>query len=312
VTLLGIATGIFAADEELLKELKALQLQARQLERDAREYRDFIEMLEADPAANASKDNALLALQNQLARAETQLADIAREQAALETALGMESSADDAGQTGRTTLAAAAEDAAATQPRRPDAFSADATRAAPGRAGGESSVQDAARLTELLSGYYGADASGDSGAEPAAAEFDESKVGLNGREGRVAIELIAERLARGPQSMQREVDIVFHVEVRRDGRLVDSSSYSLNSLGKAQYIAKIRLPRGEATIRVRRDTWTAELDGAAEAEYLFTLDMPAYGDARLHVIPVEELRKAGIADPPHWLPSLGDASPDSS
>jgi hypothetical protein len=312
---MGIATGVLAADDELLKELKALQLQARQLERDAREYRDFIEMLEADPAANPSKENALLALQNQLERAEAQLEENAREQAVLEKTLDPESAADDAGQTGRTGLAATAatEEGAARPTRRPDAVSAGATRAAPWRTGGESSVLEAARLAELLSGYYGAaDASGDNGAEPAAAEFDESKVTLNGREGRVAIDLIAERLARGPQSMQREVDIIFHVEVRRDGRLVDSSSYSLNSLGKAQYIAKIGLPRGEATIRVRRDIWKAKLDGAAEAEYLFTLDMPAYGDARLHVIPVEELRKAGIADPPYWLPSLGDATPDSS
>ena len=194
---------------------------------------------------------------------------------------------------------------------RPEPASAGAAQAKSEPAEGEPAARDAARLAELLSGYYddgnvaaGSEGRAGSDAESGATGLDEHKVRLNGREGRIAIELIAERLARGPQSTRREVDVVFYVEVRRDGRLLSTSSHSLNSLGKGQYITKIALQSGEATIRVRREDWTVELDGAAQAEYLVTLNMPEYGEATLHVIPVEELRESGIENPPPWLPAL--------
>ena len=317
---MGIATGVLAADNELLKELKTLQLQARQLERDAREYRSLIEMLENDPSAGSSKQNALLALQNQLERAEVRLEEISRRRAELEKTLSSQAVDADARQTGQAALAERAP--AKKKQAKVDRGGADpagAPQAASEPAGGEPAAQEAARLAELLSGYYG-DANGTEGGrgraggstEPGASGLDVNKVRLNGREGRLAIDLIAERLARGPQSTRREADVVFYVEVRHDGRLVSTSSYSLKSLGKAQYITKIALQSGEATIRVRRDDWTVKLDGAQEAEYIVTLDMPEYGEASLHVIPVEELREAGIEDPPLWLPFLGDAPPDSS
>jgi hypothetical protein len=176
-------------------------------------------------------------------------------------------------------------------------------------------------LTELLSGYY--DSAGGKAAGPRQqdAEEDEEdeapavepgKVQLNGAEGLIALEMIAERLERGPQSLRREVDIIYRVVVRRDGKLLRSSSHSLKSLGKSQYIGKVTVPTGDATITVLRNDWFVRLEGDDAVEYLITLDMPDYGDASLHLIPVAELKAAGIEDPPPWLPYLGGEPPASS
>ena len=105
---------------------------------------------------------------------------------------------------------------------------------------------------------------------------------------------------------------MFHVELRRDGKLVSSTSHSFTSLGKYQYVSKLALPAGQATITVRRQDWTVELGGSEETEYLVTLHMPEYGKSSLHMIAVEDLRAVGIDDPPAWLPYLGKAAPESS
>ena len=111
---------------------------------------------------------------------------------------------------------------------------------------------------------------------------------------------------------RREADIVYRVVVRREGKLVSRSSHSLKSIGKSQYVGKIFVPGGDATITVRRENWLVEVAGQDAADYIVTLDMPDYGVTSLHLIPVEELRATGMADPPAWLPYLGGEPPGSS
>ena len=274
VALFGYPPDATAVDEELAKELKSVLLQQRQLKRNAREFRLSIQMLETQP--EAGNDNALQALRNQLTRANSQLQILAYRRAELEKALGIPS--DDTDAADRRDTGEVAAGVASTAPPGDTPAPADKSPAAPDPAapadavatsrsagqrqpGGGPQDTEASRLTELLNGYY----AGEAGTEPANASgpggengarqpaIDPEKIRLTGAEGLVAIDLIADRLASGPQSIRREVDIVFHVEVRQDGKLVSSTSHSLRSLGKSQYIAKVELQSGRATITVRRE-----------------------------------------------------------
>jgi hypothetical protein len=334
-SLVSTPPGRAAADEALASELKVLSRQQRALERSAREYRGGIQLLLAGDAADPSRENALQALRNQLQRTDAQLEEIARRRAELEAALGV----DPGGPLAADGLAASTAPADSEAASEPSPGSGPAQARAEAAAAGEYAAEpqaseqsareeaqagspedpEAARLVALLSGYYdssegAATADAPAGDDPAtiAPPLDPDKVRLTGSEGLIALDLISERLANVAQANRREGDIVFHVEIRRDGKLVSSDSHNLTALGKNQYISKIELESGKATISVRRDGWVVDLQGTGAAEYLITLDMPAYGEASLYLIPVEELKAAGIENPPEWLPYLGHVSPERS
>ena len=321
--------GALAVDEELAKELRSLRLQQRQLERDAREYRMSLEALGDGDGAVTINENALVALRNQLERAELRLALLERRKQELEVELGI---ADQDDQADQDTPATAPQD---TDPD-PLLVDPDPSLYMPAPTAGAETVEVAAsddeaieadeapsmtvdetsRLSALLSGYYANPAGEPEMPEPEPEEeppmLDPNKVQLNGEEGLLAIDTIAERLARGSHSPRLEQDVAFYLVVRRDGRFVGSSSHNLKSVGKAQYVGRISIPGGEAVITVRRTDWILELPGEQAADYLVTLNMPDFGDANLHVIPVDELVEVGIDDPPPWLPYLGSAADDES
>ena len=181
-----------------------------------------------------------------------------------------------------------------------------------------STASDASRLTALLTGYYNNAAPDPVATEDEATEriaqpaLDPDKIRLTGEEGLLAVELISERLARGPQSTRRENDLTFNVQLRRDDRLISSSSHSLKSLGKHQYVGKVTLEGGEATITVRRTDWFVELEQPEAIDYLVVLNMPEYGDSSLHIIPIDELKSASAGTLPPWLPYLGTGNPENS
>ena len=181
-----------------------------------------------------------------------------------------------------------------------------------------SSDEEVMRLKQLLSGYYAeqareaealARASSEPEPEPeflGAQQFAPDQVMLNGNQGVAAIEQISSRMQSTAYSSQgRVLDIIFQVAIRREGRLVGSSSHSLRPLGAGQYIAKIRVESGSARIRVKNDQWTVELPGDGPSEYLVTLNQPRGQTPELHVISVAELKATHWTDVPDWLPPVG-------
>jgi hypothetical protein len=106
-------------------------------------------------------------------------------------------------------------------------------------------------------------------------------------------------------AQRRQLDIVFHVEVRRDGKLVSSSSHSLKALGNSQYIGKISLQGGTANFTVRKKDWSAEIVTQDSSDYLITFSQLRDEGPELHVIPVAELKATQWADMPAWLPYIG-------
>ena len=117
---------------------------------------------------------------------------------------------------------------------------------------------------------------------------------------------ISQRLADiAIPTLRREFDIVFHIEVRRKGKLVSSSSHNLKSLGKSQYIGKVSLGGGTATLTVRKDAWTVDLLAESASDYLVTLKLAHSDPPVLHVIPVEELKAVAPESLPDWIPYIG-------
>jgi hypothetical protein len=176
---------------------------------------------------------------------------------------------------------------------------------------------EARRLKQLLAAHYAAEeaaaaAPAEASASPVTAQavqFDGSKIRLNGDEGVLALQKIEEELGQSNRDPSRRYrDLVFHVETRNNGVLVDSGSHSLRSLGQGQYVARIRLVPGSAKISVRRDDWRVDLDAGAGGEYLVTLSAPEDSQPRLHLIPVNELKAASSAELPTWLPASGAAA----
>jgi len=247
------------------------------LEREAAQYRASVDLLRANGADMDSA--AIRALAGELKQIRDELASL---QAAPDTA-------DVQRQSAATTLQA---------PLTPE----DA---------------EAQRLKQLLSAHYAAEEA--AAAAPAkipatqvtaqTVQFDGSKIRLNGDEGVLALQKIEEELGQSNRDPGRRYrDLVFHVETRNNGVLVDSGSHSLRSLGQGQYVARIRLVPGSAKISVRRDDWRVDLDASAGGEYLVTLSAPEDSQPRLHLIPVNELKAASTAELPSWLPATGAAA----
>jgi hypothetical protein len=184
-------------------------------------------------------------------------------------------------------------------------------------------VEEAERLQSLLREYYAEEQRHDSMIAAGRAQqevvvtlagedYQAAQVLLSGTQGIKALEHIDQRLAdRSIPSPRRESDIVFQAEVRQEGSLVSSRSYSLKLLGKSQYLARISLPGGEAEIVVREDAWNLLLPEAGPADYLITLSALRNQAPELHVIPVQELSKTNWTDFPSWLPAIG-ASPGTA
>ena len=261
------------AQDDVAAELNAVLAEKSQLEREVAQYRASMDLLRANGAGGVDSP-ALQALAEELGRTRARLRGLSEREQALNTALR--------NQAGGATAAGA----------------------------------EVTRLTSLLQGYYAdaeaADTESVNASEAAAnalaqTDLDSSKVLLSGAEGIAAINLISERLAEVSASeYSRQRNIVFNVEIRRDGELISKSNHSLQPVGESQYICKLALRSGKARISVRDQQWRVQLDGADD--YLLTLYTPAPGEAQLHVIPVTELRATRWTDTPAWLPPLGDSA----
>ncbi|MEP5765433.1 MAG: hypothetical protein ABJ308_12610 [Halieaceae bacterium] len=275
--------------DQLAAELINLRQQQRQLQRNAAQYQQSIELLRANGAAEGSP--VLASLASQMEQTLVELKALNSREAELSSQLSGN---------GETTAPVAA----------PVALDPEA--------------EEVAQLTRLLKDYYASEAAaealqssgvgGDNGAEAqAAAEIAASKVRLDGDESIVAIKKISERLADNSiPTQRRDVDIIYHIQVRRDGALVSSSSHSLKALGKSQYVGKVSLRGGDARVTVRKNSWKLELGQEAAADYLITLHLPNYGEPELHVIAVDELKATGWAELPPWLPYFGSLPPAQS
>lgn len=132
---------------------------------------------------------------------------------------------------------------------------------------------------------------------------------LTGAESISALNDITARLESDSvlSSQRREVDIVYHVEIRRGGSLVSSKSHSLKALGRSQYVGKVSLGSGKAVITIKASKWSTQLAGEEESDYFVTLSTPFDQPAELHLIPVQALTDTGWADLPSWLPYIGTA-----
>jgi hypothetical protein len=270
---------------QLAAELNELRQQQRQLERDIAQYQTSIELLKSNGAGETEDSKALQTLENQLAQSRKSMQALAMRETELVASL----------QSGRTSPVS-------TRSMPPDPHAAEV-----------------ARLKELLAAYHstgsGENSAGDKAVRStenspvAAGQVPDDKVRLSGPEGIAAIRQINERLTDTAFARQgRELDIVFHVEVRRNAALVSSSSHKLTSLGNAQFIGKISLTGGTANITVRGDSWVVDLEAQETGDYLVTLSTPSGGESELYVIPVQALLDTGWTDAPAWLPPIGTSA----
>lgn len=174
------------------------------------------------------------------------------------------------------------------------------------------------RLKVLLTRYYAeeekAEAMGavvvtpDTADRPEkASEYDPQQVLLNGSESISAINDMTVRLETetlvGYQ--RREVDMIYHIEVRRDGALVSSQSYQLKALGRAQYVGTVELEAGTVEVTVKTKKWSLEVTDEDGLNFLVTLSTPFDGPPELHLIPVQALLDTGWQELPAWLPYIG-------
>lgn len=142
-----------------------------------------------------------------------------------------------------------------------------------------------------------------------ARSYDANQVLLSGAESISAINDITSRLESDSvvTSQRREIDVIYHVEVRAKGALVSSKSHSLKALGRSQYVSKVSLGAGQAIITVKTNKWTALLPEDEQGDYLVILFTPFDQPPELHLLPVQSLRDTGWKELPAWLPYIGTA-----
>ena len=271
-----------ASGDRLATDLNNLRQQQRQLERDIRQYQRSIELLRGNQPAQGDISPPLQALEAQLEQTRNALFALSEQEITLQQQL---------------------------MPSTP----APAPQTSP--AYDDPEAEDVARLKTLLNNFYAAEAaevdatgSGDTSTDRSrtSGDYPTDKVRLSGPEGVSAIQHIDRIL--GEERLlahRREPDIIFHIEIRRDGKLVSSSSHSLKSLGRSQYVSKVSLKGGTATVSVRRDSWATDLTVEQDNFYLITLNLPRDAAAELHIIPVDELKATYWRDLPSWLPYIG-------
>ena len=261
-------------------ELINLRQQQQQLEEDIEQYQKSIELLRSNRSPGDGPSPALAAIKEQLIQTQTTLIELFEQEATLQQQLNTQR---------------------ATDP------------------GYEAEAEEVARLKTLLNNYYAAEAlaaaltaSDDASRnlDPSLGGYAFDKVRLSGLEGVAAIQYMDNRLTRDHlSSPRRQLDIIFHVEVRQDGQLVSSSSHSLRSLGRSYYIGKVSLKGGIARVSVRKDEWVARLLQEQDSFYLVTLYLPRAAAPELHLIPVDEMKATGWRELPPWLPHIGALPP---
>lgn len=182
-------------------------------------------------------------------------------------------------------------------------------------------AEEVERIKFLLRAYYAEEKSrateagqgieeADSNLVLAGESYEFTQVALSGTEGISALEHIAQRLVNDAiPAVRRETDIIFNIEVRRNGKLVSSKAYSLKTLGKSQYIAKVSMLAGDALITVRKHDWAETIPGPQDqntrADYLVTLSAPRNREPELHIISVLDLKATNWTQIPPWLPYIG-------
>ena len=266
--------------DRLASELTNLRQQQQQLEGDIEQYRKSIELLRSNLSRKDGPSAALEAIKAQLILSQTRLIELFENEATLQEQLNAARTAD-------------------------PAYDSDA--------------EDVARLKALLNNYYATEAlaaahtrsdDASTSLDPAPEGYALDKVRLSGWEGIATIQYMDQRLAEDLlNSPRRQSDIIYHIEVRRDGKLVSSGSHSLKSLGRSFYIGKISLRGGTATVSVRRDKWVTQLSPDPDTFYLITLHLPLEAAPELHFISVDELKATGWREMPHWLPPIGALPP---
>jgi hypothetical protein len=268
-----------SSNNRIASDLANLRQEQSQLEGNIDQYEKSIEVLRDNLPMGAGMDPTLGGLESELQQNRDKLKYLKAQEAALERKL----------EGGNTPVAATSShqdesETAAVVGDNPDAAAV-------------------ARLKTLLADYYASEAKALAGGDAAHLS---NKVRLSGQEGADVIKSIDQYLSSNSLSSQRrEPDIIFHIEVRRDGELASSSSHSLKSLGKSQYVAKVALQGGDAKVSVRKDSWVAELPSVAEKFYLITLSLSRSAEPELHVISVDELKSTHPTDLPVWLPYIG-------
>lgn len=269
-----------SSGDRLAEDLNNLRVQQHQLEEHIEQYQMSIELLRKNISRGDGSSPALETLKAQLTDSQTSLVELFEKEAALEQQLISDG------------------------------------KAGPDR---NSDAADVARLKALLNNYYTAEAlaAGSAGADATGGNLTAAhgyypldKVHLSGREGISAIQYMDRRLTEDYlTSPRRQADIIFHIEVQRDGELVSSSSHSLRSLGRSFYVTKVSLQGGTAKVSIRRDQWVARLSADTDSFYLVTLYLPLEAAPELHIIPVDELKETGWRELPPWLPPIGALPP---
>jgi hypothetical protein len=269
-----------ASGNRLAAELMNLRQQQQQLEEDIEQYQKSIELLRSNRSREDGPSPALEALKAQLILGQTTLIELFEKEATLQQQLNTQRTTDP---------------------------------------GYDTEAEEVARLKTLLNNYYADEAltAALAASDDASRILDRSdegyafdKVRLSGLEGVAAIQYMDNRLTEDHlSSPRRQLDIIFHIEVRRDGDLVSSSSHSLKSLGRSYYIGKVSLRGGIARVSVRKDEWAARLLLEQPSFYLVTLYLPREAAPELHLIPVEEMKATGWRELPAWLPHIGALPP---
>lgn len=134
--------------------------------------------------------------------------------------------------------------------------------------------------------------------------FSSDQVRLNGSQGSAALIQITQRLtdptiAESP----RDVAPTCSIETYLFGSLVGGESYSLQSVGKNHFIARVRLQPGTTTLRILEQNWEVKRpENASASNFLITLYSPPGSKPELHLFAVDELLAEKDAHIPAWLP----------
>ncbi len=281
---LGMAAWGESAGGSIADQLIQLRQQQRQEQMDISQYETSIRLLSVNRSAADPQSPALEALQAQLKQSQGHLKSLEEKELLLEQQLN------------------------------PGAVAAP-IRTAP--LTGDAEAQEVARLKQLLKNYRLAELAAadqvvtNSESDTVTnvrtdANYAFDTVRLSASDGLAAILHMDEQLTNDSISSQlRELDIIFHIEVRRDGKLISSSSFSLKALGKSQYVGKVNLEGGSATVNVRKNVWIAELSPAEANDYLITLNMLNAEQPEMHFVSVADLKTTQVKELPAWVPYIG-------
>ena len=141
--------------------------------------------------------------------------------------------------------------------------------------------------------------------------FSIDKVRLNGAEASTALSQITQRLSDPniPES-RRDIAPICGIRTQLFGTLIASERRSLKPVGKNHYIARVRLQPGDTTLRIRENTWEAQLPKDVNAgDYLITLYAPPGTPPELHLFAVDDLLAEQDPHIPAWLPDEINLSP---